>query len=467
MNHHSPNLCPVRPEEIHSDLGIELDEGYEDLEHGPAQAEVGDKVRVQDEAEIDADNGDVYEVPRPHPEPRPPTARERAKHFLTHFPYISWCKHCVAGRRNNVGHYASNPDERTIPSIHLDFCFLRDSRDQDLLTCLVGRLTPSQAVFACPCDVKGADPYTVHRLNEFFKCTGVPHLVCKSDQESAIGSMVDEALVQLRRTAEHQDLVAVPELSAVGESQSNGIAERTVQAFEDDLRTLKSAFEERIGARLISTHPVLKWLVEHAASLRTRFAVTKNRVTAYEHLHGRKANDKIIEFGERVFYFVPRRLRSKLNLKWKIGIYLGAGHGSNESYVGTFSGDVIKARGLVRVVEGSRWHHEAIGRITCTPAKRNPSGNTEYERVEDSEQPHANLDDSHDQKHERLDDPQVQDALSKRVRVTQADFKNYGYSDNCPRCADLQAGHNRTNKPHTEACRLRIYGEFEANDPVK
>ena len=127
--------------------------------------------------------------------------------------------------------------------------------------------------------------------------------------------MVDEALVQLRRTAEHQDLVAVPEVSAVGESQSNGIAERTVQSFEDDLRTLKSAFEERIGARLASTHPVLKWLVEHAASLRTRFAVTKNGITAYEHLHGRKANEKIIEFGERVFYFVPRRLRSKLNLK--------------------------------------------------------------------------------------------------------------------------------------------------------
>ena len=86
MNNHSPILCPVRPEEEHSDLGIVLDEGYEGLEHCPIQAEEDQGLRVQDEAEIDADNGDLYEVPRPHPEPRPPTARERAKHFLTHFP---------------------------------------------------------------------------------------------------------------------------------------------------------------------------------------------------------------------------------------------------------------------------------------------------------------------------------------------------------------------------------------------
>lgn len=69
--------------------------------------------------------------------------------------------------------------------------------------------------------------------------------------------------------------------------------------------------------------------------------------------------------------------------------------------------------------------------------------------------------------HEKHDDPQVQDALAKHVRVTQADHKKCGYSDGCPKCADLQAGHNRTNEPHTEACRLRIYGDFEAHDPVK
>ena len=150
------------------------------------------------------------------------------------------------------------------------------------------------------------------------------------------------------------------------------------------------------------------------------------------------------------------RLRSKLNSKWNIGIYVGAVHRSNESYVGAFNGNVIDAQALVRVVEGSKCNHEAVGRFTGTPAKRKPSGNTEYDRVEESEQPHANLDDSRDKGLHQLEDPQVQNAVAKRVRVTQADLKKYGYSEGCPRCAELQAGHNRTNKPHSETCRLRM-----------
>ena len=47
---------------------------------------------------------------------------------------------------------------------------------------------------------------------------------------------------------------------------------------------------------------------------------------------------------------MPRRLRATLKLKWKIGVYLGTDPGTNESYVGDFNDDVVKARGLVRVV---------------------------------------------------------------------------------------------------------------------
>ena len=48
------------------------------------------------------------------------------------------------------------------------------------------------------------------------------------------------------------------------------MAERTIQLLEDDVRTLKTAFEERIEARLTSTHPLMKWLVEHAAKSSTQ-----------------------------------------------------------------------------------------------------------------------------------------------------------------------------------------------------
>ena len=119
----------------------------------------------------------------------------------------------------------------------------------------------------------------------------------------------------------------------------------------------------------------------------------------------RKANDKAIEFWERVFYFIPKKLRAKLNLKWKFGIYLGDAPNSNESCVGTWCGDVIRARGLVRVVEGSRWSHTAMKCITGTPAKPNPSGNQAYQSIEEPVDPHACLDDKIDKA--QMSDPKI------------------------------------------------------------
>ena len=59
----------------------------------------------------------------------------------------------------------------------------------------------------------------------------------------------------------------------------------------------------------------------------------------------------------------------------------------------------------------------------------------------------------------KMCDPRTQEALAKRVRITQADLNKYGYSEGCPRCTDLSRGHHKTNKSHSEECCIRIYGE--------
>ena len=38
------------------------------------------------------------------PTPNMPTQSERDDHDLTHYPYRSWCKHCVEGRGVEMGH---------------------------------------------------------------------------------------------------------------------------------------------------------------------------------------------------------------------------------------------------------------------------------------------------------------------------------------------------------------------------
>ena len=57
----------------------------------------------------------------------------------------------------------------------------------------------------------------------------------------------------------------------------------------------------------------------------------------------------------------------------------------------------------------------------------NPSGNQGYQSVEETADPHAGLDETIEK--EKMCDPQNQEALSKRVGITQADLKKYGYSE--------------------------------------
>ena len=71
----------------------------------------------------------------------------------------------------------------------------------------------------------------------------------------------------------------------------------------------------------------MKWPMEHVGSVMNRYVVGNDGLTAYQRLHGRRANSKAVEFGEKVFDDVPKKLRSKMQLRWRIGIYLGvAGH---------------------------------------------------------------------------------------------------------------------------------------------
>ena len=88
-------------------------------------------------------------------------------------------------------------------------------------------------MFATVVSEKGVnDDLAIKQLGIFFKENGVRNLVYKSDQENSLKACIDEAIRSVGGTATEDDdavLCAVPEHSAVGESASNGKAERSVQ----------------------------------------------------------------------------------------------------------------------------------------------------------------------------------------------------------------------------------------------
>ena len=351
---------------------------------------------------VDGEEESEVQQPRGVPPPPEPTADEIERHNLTHFPYRSWCPHCLVCRRPNMQHRRSPASGRKVPLFCADYCFVKDYQDESMTTILAGRLYPSNAVFATVCDAKGTeDEKAILRLSQFIKDSGVPKLVYKSDQERAIAKMTEEALRRAGRNGqpENPDTFdsgleqAVSEHSAIGESASNGRAERTVQAVEDLLRTLKSALEARIKARIPVDHPILRWMVEHVASILNRYSVNKDGQTPYFAFHGKRPADRLVEFGERVFFYVPRKTRAKLDHRWRLGIFIGLSSNSNEVFIGLPNGNVVKSKTVARVMIANRWNKDAVLKVRGIPGSLNPAGTEDINpKIEESESPHLDGD---------------------------------------------------------------------------
>ena len=399
--------------------------------------------------------------PEPHAEARParspscpktPTAREIAQHNLTHAMYRSWCPFCVAGRRPNTPHRRVM-EERTIPLLVGDFAYVRTTNDDESLTVFVSKVLPQRVMFAMALDQKGANPENVTRLAKFIKNIGLTRFAYRSDQERAVIALIDSAALEANRQAvkegTNEAIVAASENSSVGESASNGAAERAVQSFEDMTRTTKLALESRMGVQLPIKHPVMFWLVEHNANIITKYHVGTDGKTGYSNLHGRECREKLVEFGERVMFYVPRKLRAKLDPRWRYGIWLGRALHADESFVATSDGKVTRARAIVRLVEGARWVTAKILGVQGKPGDKFSDG---LEKIEEDIQPHLGLD---DQPEENMGED-VNSKAPMRMIITLRDLEKYGFTKNCPRCNMHQLG-KVSGVNHSEECRLRIY----------
>ena len=286
---------------------------------GSLADEPGSNQPLMEDIMIDADDGSGTRRARGIPEPRQPSKEEVARQ-----PYPLAIRFLVPPLRRMQATklfsqiFSFVKGRTTVPAFVSDYCFIRKP-DEDLLSGLVGRLYPSRAIFSSICDVKGPDDSVVDRLAEFFKNSCITKMVYKSDQEPTIRAPVEAALSKIGRAGDPQSdadvLQLVPELSDVGESLSNGRAERAVQSVEDMTRAYLHALESRLKVQIPTQHPIMRWLFEHAGSMLNRFTLNPDGVSPYAALHGRNCSDRHVEFGEKVFYCVPKRARSKLDLR--------------------------------------------------------------------------------------------------------------------------------------------------------
>ena len=315
-------------------------------------------------------------------------------------------------------------------------------------------------MFACLVSSKGTNPLVVARLCRFITECGLVHFAYRSDREPAIVALIQEACALAGRNGVkvqavedespepdgQRAQVAVPEHSHPGESQSNGLAESAAKELVDQVRTLKMSLELKVKGRLPNDHPVMAWMVEHAAYLLNRCKLGTDGRTAYGRLHGKESTARLCEFGERILWFVPKKHRAKLDARWRYGVFLGRAANCDQNCVGLVDGSIVTARAIVRLVPSLRWNLEKLGQVTGVPMDYKTK---DYDAIEEDAAPHQHPED--------LDGEIIREA--RRLQISYQHLRQHGFTNGCRRCEMHKQGMHARAKHlrRNELCRSRIY----------
>ena len=439
----------------------------EEEELDPNSVTVNDLISGEGMVTLD-ENGPGALQPKQIPGPKEMSKLERERHFAAgHLPYDPRCEVCTSCKKPNAPHLKGHEAERTIPLLVGDYGFVKDAADDENITVLILKLYPYKLIFACVVPSKGSDPLVIARLCRFIQECGLLHFAYRSDREPAIVSLIQDACAMAGRNgvkiqavedeAAEPEVdrarVAIPEHSHPGESQSNGLAERTVRELIDQVRTLKMSIEQRLKGRLPNNHPVMAWMVEHAAYLLNRINLGTDGRTAYGRLHGKESTARMCEFAERVLWYVPKKHRAKLDARWRYGVFLGRASNCDQNFIGLANGSIVTARAVARLVPSMRWDSGKVGAIQGMPMDYKTR---EYDVIEEDASPHSHS--------EPAEDPEMAEIELRRLRITFEHLKAHGYTTGCRKCQLHRQGlHVRAKHfRHDETCRSRIYKAIRA-----
>ena len=107
------------------------------------------------------------------------------------------------------------------------------------------------------------NPFASKALGREIELAGYRSLIVKSDQETSILELIQA--VKRERSEDIEEMST--EQSPVGEHQSNGQVERAIQNVQGQIRTMILSLESRYKMKIKMDHPILAWLVKHAAML--------------------------------------------------------------------------------------------------------------------------------------------------------------------------------------------------------
>ena len=447
------HLLPVDGEGDPDADGAEADPA---VEGGESHDDAGPGALVAAENVVEAPIEEV--APRKVFESPPmPTQAEIDRHRITHLPYRCWCPECVEAFGREKPHTRTQ-GERVLPLISCDYAYQTDkgvfSRDEltederaAALRILVAFDHATATPFAHAVPRKGADPdgYVADQIRKDVLWLGHSKVVIRSDNEPALVQVIERALIALKASG----VDAPREGSVPHDPQTNGAAESAVRLIKGQLRAMLLGLERQIKARTPLDHPIVAWLVCHAAMVRTLQVIGTDGLTAHQRARGGPGTTKLMSFGEICRY----KCRSKENgigrsgMKWAVGIWLGI-----ERLTGQYilydksNGGIRHSRSLLPMPVPQKLALDAIREVHATPWSVHAAKVPEVIRID------------------RKDDVPKPDRLPqvRRAYIRQNDLDDHGYTEGCPKCTHIRVYGNTSNfsTPHSEACRDRITNEW-------
>ena len=341
-----------------------------------------------------------------------------------------------------------------------DYCFISDAGEivseddfnaagDGAIKVLVIRDSRSKALFAHVVPSKGIDQkgFAVSSLVDDVKWLGYTKVTLKSDNEPAIVKLLSETLRELRIQGMEQ---ALEEHSPEYDPKSNGSAEVGVKLLKGHFRTLRSSVEDRLGYRIPVKHPVMAWLIRHAANLVTWCARGHDGQTAYQRVRLREFKTRLLAFGELCSF--KNRMLEPLGSnvdgrRFHQGVFVGVDRRTGQYMI--YSDEGLKmARTVMRMPDANKWNREALAAVRATPWDLHASKEPEVvfkPSGEDAEKPF-----------------EQQETLSRNLYLRADDFEKHGLTRGCPKCDQfLRRGDWKlTSGPHSSSCRTRITTEL-------
>ena len=296
------------------------------------------------------------------PSPYMPSVSEIRQHKTTHLPYRSWCDECVEAFAREWPHLRQDgPSDRRIPVIHMDYAWLSekglflkiDELDEEekkhAVTVLVAYCSASGIPFMHVVAAKGTsvDKYSAERIVEDIVYLGHSRVILRSDNEPALVQLVGDLLKGLR--VQQLDSAAA-EGSVPHDPQTAGAAEVAVRNLKCQVRDMNLTLDRFLEKHVPVTHPLIAWLVEHAAFVRTTGVIGRDGKTAYGRIRGTEHSLRLPFFAERVRYKCRSRERgiSGEDIRWSNGVFLGVHRRTNQYVVFDDRHGIKEARTVMR-----------------------------------------------------------------------------------------------------------------------